>query len=168
MVARDTFEVQVAPEAFDLARTLARRGFDLPVLLSIYRVGQRSVWTYVTEMLTAQISDPELRSAVLLRFWSRLSEWLDTAIESMILAFTEEREQWQRGSLARRVETVQAILAKRPLDSGAASATLSYPLNHLHTAFVLWVDDDAPDADVQRLLEQRRPRSELSSAAGAH
>lgn len=153
VVARDTFEVQVGPEAFDLARTLARRGFDLPVLLSIYRIGQRSVWTYLTEMLTTQISDPELRSAVLLRFWSRLSEWLDNAIESMIIAFTEERDQWQRGSLARRVETVQAILSKRSLDSGAASATLSYPLNHSHTAFVLWVDDDFPDADVQRLLE---------------
>ncbi|MBB3037090.1 PucR family transcriptional regulator [Hoyosella altamirensis] len=153
MVARENFEVQLAPEAFDLARTIARRGFDLPVLLTIYRVGQRSVWTYITEVLTTQVPESDLRSEVLLRFWTRLSEWLDTAIESMILAFNTEREQWQRGSMARRVETVQAILAKRPLDLDASSVALSYPLNQLHAAFILWVADDAPDADVQRLLE---------------
>ncbi|MFF2085485.1 PucR family transcriptional regulator [Nocardia sp. NPDC058176] len=153
MVARDVFEVQVGPEAFDLARTLARRGFDLPVLLSIYRVGQRAVWTYITDLLTTEVADADVRSAALLQFWSRLSQWLDTAIESMILAFTAEREQWQRGSQARRVEIVHDILAGRPLDIDAAGRALSYPLHHLHTAYVLWVDDDAPDTDVQRLLE---------------
>ncbi|MFE3546538.1 PucR family transcriptional regulator [Nocardia sp. NPDC059177] len=153
MLARDVFEVQVAPEAFDLARTLARRGFDLPVLLSIYRVGQRAVWTYITETLTTEIADADVRSAVLLRFWTRLSEWLDTAIESMILAFSAEREQWQRGSQARRVEIVHALLAGHPVDLDAAGTALSYPLHQPHTAYVLWVDDDVPDADVQRLLE---------------
>ena len=153
MVARDSFEVQLAPEAFDLARTLARRGFDLTVLLSVYRVGQRGVWGMITKTLDDDVSDADVRAAALTQFWSRLSQWLDTSIEAMILAFTTEREQWQRGSLARRVETVQAILAKRAIDADAASATLSYPLRHRHTAFVVWVDEDAPDADVQRLLD---------------
>src|SRR5262245_41211331 len=40
VVARQTFEVNLPPEAFDLARTIARRGFDIAVLLAIYRIGQ--------------------------------------------------------------------------------------------------------------------------------
>ncbi|MBC7301860.1 MAG: helix-turn-helix domain-containing protein [Nocardia sp.] len=153
VVAREAFEVQLAPEAFDLARTLARRGFDLTVLLTVYRVGQRGVWSYITDTLEGQVSDAGVRSAVLTMFWSRLSLWLDTAIEAMILTYTDEREQWQRGSLARRVETVQTILAGRPVDVDAAATSLSYPLSHHHTAYVLWAQDDAPDSEVQRLLD---------------
>ena len=41
VINRETIEVQPAPPIHDFARTLARRGFDLPVLLSAYRIGQR-------------------------------------------------------------------------------------------------------------------------------
>ncbi|OHF24893.1 hypothetical protein BKP30_27245 [Rhodococcus erythropolis] len=153
IVARDTFEVQLAPEAVDLARTLARRGFDLTVLLTVYRVAQRAVWDYLTATLDTQVPDADVRSAVLMQFWTRVSHWLDSSIEALILAFTTEREQWQRGSLARRVETVHAILSGRALDTDMASISISYPLNQMHTAFVLWGDADAPDAEVQRHLD---------------
>jgi hypothetical protein len=39
---RETIDVQPAPPIHDFARTLARRGFELPVLLAAYRIGQRS------------------------------------------------------------------------------------------------------------------------------
>ncbi|NMO04066.1 hypothetical protein HH308_22890 [Gordonia sp. TBRC 11910] len=152
-VARDDFEVQLGSEAFDLARTLARRGAELPVLLSIYRVGQRAVWTYITGILTDDVVDAELRSTILMQFWGRMQDWLDTAVEEMIMAYTAEREEWQRGSLARRSEVVQAILGGQTVDVGAASAALTYPLDQWHVAFVVGVADDAPDADVQHLLD---------------
>ena len=150
---RETIDVQPAPPIRDFARTLARRGFDLSVLLSAYRIGQRSTWDYITDLLRTQVSDPELRSAVLLRFWSHATDWIDTVIESLIPVFNDERENWQRGALARRAKTVTAILAKKSIDIDTAATTLGYPLRQHHIAFTLRVDDTVPDGELRRQLE---------------
>lgn len=153
VVARETIDVQPAPQIFDLARTLARRGFDLPLLMSVYRIGQRSVWQFITGLLESEVHDPALHSAVLLQFWSHAAHWLDTSVEALIVVFTGEREQWQRGVLARRAEIVNAILAGRALDIDSAVTTLGYLLRKNHIAFTLRVDERIPDSDVQQLLE---------------
>jgi hypothetical protein len=153
VVTRETIEVQPAPQIYDLGKTLARRGFELPLLLSVYRIGQRSVWQFITEMLESDVQDPAVRSAVLLRFWSHAAHWLDTTVESLIVVFTTEREQWQRGVLARRADIVNAILAGKSIDIDSAVTTLAYPLHQSHTAFTLRVDERVPDSDVQHLLE---------------
>lgn len=153
VVTRETIDVQPAPQIYDLARTLARRGFELPLLLSVYRIGQRSVWQFITEKLQADVGDPALRSAVLLRFWSHAAYWIDSTVESLIVVFTTEREQFQRGALARRAAIVNAILSGHPVDVDSALGTLAYPLHHHHTAFTLHVEEQVPDPDVQQLLE---------------
>lgn len=153
VVTRDSIEVQPGPQIFDLARTLARRGFELPLLLSVYRIGQRALWHFITDMLQTQISDPALRSTVLLQFWSHAAHWLDTSIETLIVSFTQEREQWQRGAQARRTAIVDTILAGKPVDLETAATTLAYPLRHCHTAFTLAVDETVPESDVQPLIE---------------
>lgn len=153
VVTRETIEVQPAPQIYDLARTLARRGYNLPLLLSVYRIGQRALWQYITSMLQNEVADPALRSAVLLRFWSHAAHWLDSTVESLIVVFTAEREQWQRGALARRAAIVSAILAGRVIDIDAAVTGLAYPLRQHHIAFTLRVDDNVPESDVQQLLE---------------
>ena len=38
VVTRDIVDVRPAPEIYDLARTLARLGYELPVLLAVYRI----------------------------------------------------------------------------------------------------------------------------------
>lgn len=151
---RETIDVQPAPPIHDFARTLARRGFELPVLLSAYRIGQRSTWDFITDLLRTQVTDPDLRSAVLLRFWSHATQWIDTVIESLIPVFNDEREQWQRGALARRNEIVKAILAKQVIDVDTAVTTLGYPLRQHHIAFTLRIDDTVPDYELPQLLMQ--------------
>ncbi|MUL44596.1 CdaR family transcriptional regulator [Mycobacterium sp. CBMA293] len=153
VATRDAVEVRPAPEAYDLARTLARRGFELPVLLAVYRIGQRSAWQYITETHIAVIPDPELRAAVLMKLWPRLSNWLDNAVETLIITFASERDQWQRGARARRTETVRALLANQAIDIDDATTALSYPLRLHHTAFTVRVDEDVADTDIQRLLD---------------
>jgi DNA-binding PucR family transcriptional regulator len=153
VVNRATIDVQPAPPILDFARTLARRGFDLPVLLSAYRIGQRATWDFITDLLRVEVSDPDLRSSVLLRFWTHATHWIDTVIESLIPVFTAEREQWRCGSLARRTQITKAILAKQNVDIHSAATTLAYPLRHHHTAFTLRVDAGVPDFELQRLLE---------------
>jgi DNA-binding PucR family transcriptional regulator len=153
VVNRSSIDVQPAPPIYDLARTLARRGFELPVLLSAYRIGQRSTWDFITDLLRTELTDPDLRSSVLLRFWSHATQWIDTVIESLIPVFTDEREQWQRGTLARRAEIAKAILAKQSVDIDSAATTLAYPLRQHHTAFTLRVEEGVPDFELQRVLE---------------
>lgn len=153
VVSRDAIDVHPTPQIYDLARTLARRGFDLPLLLSVYRIGQRSLWRFITETLEAEVHDPAVRSAVLLKFWSHAAHWLDTSVESLIVEFAVERDRFQRGVLARRAAIVTAILTRQPVDVDSAAATLCYPLRQHHTAFTLRVDERVPEPDVQPLLE---------------
>ena len=153
VVNRSTIDVQPTAPIYDFARTLARRGFELPVLLSAYRIGQRSTWDFITDLLRTEVPDPDLRSSVLLRFWSNATQWIDTVIESLIPVFIDERERWQRGTLARRAEIAKAILAKQSVDIDSAATTLAYPLRQHHTAFTLLVEDGVPDFELQRLLE---------------
>lgn len=153
VVTRETIEVQPAPQIYDLARTLARRGYELPLLLSVYRIGQRALWHYITTVLQEVIQDPAQHSAILVRFWSHAAHWLDATVESLITVFTAEREQWLRGASARRAATVNAILAGQPVDADAALSTLGYPLPQHHIAFTVHLDESVPDHDVQQILE---------------
>jgi DNA-binding PucR family transcriptional regulator len=89
-----------------------------------------------------------------LRFWSHATQWIDTVIESLIPVFNDEREQWQRGALARRTGIVKAILAKQSIDVDTAVTTLGYPLRQHHIAFTLRIDDTVPDYELRHLLVQ--------------
>ncbi len=153
VVARDAIEVQPGPQIFDLARTLARRGFEVTVLLAAYRIGQRALWRWLTEFLQTRVADPALGSAILLRFWSHAALWIDTTIETLIGTFADERDQWQRGSLARKAAIVTTILDGQWVDIDAAASALAYPLRQCHTAFTLRVDQRVAESEVQRLLE---------------
>ncbi len=153
VVSRETIEVQPAPQISELARTLARRGYELPLLLSVYRIGQRALWQFITGVLQDEVPDPAVRSAVLLQLWSHAAHWLDSTVEALIVVFTTEREQWQRGILAQRAAVVKAILAERPIEIDSAAKTLAYPLRQHHIAFTLRVDEELPEPDVQQMLE---------------
>ncbi|GAA1081501.1 hypothetical protein AXK60_06445 [Tsukamurella pseudospumae] len=151
---RETITIRPGEETHDLARTMARRGHELRVLLAVYRVGQSAAWELFTTTAAAEIPDAEVRSEVLLHFWPRTTQWLDVSIEAMIGTFVAEREQWQRGALARQAATVEALLSGQDVDPADASAALGYPVNPVHTAYTLWADEGVLDADVQRHLER--------------
>ncbi|KXO90174.1 hypothetical protein AXK56_08615 [Tsukamurella pulmonis] len=153
-ITRTSSTASPGEETHDLARTMARRGFEIQVLLGVYRFGQNAAWEVFTGTTAAEIDDVQVRSEVLLYFWPRTTDWLDNAIEEMIGTFTAEREQWQRGALARQAGAVEAVLSGQEVDAGEVSAALGYPVTATHTAYVLWVDDGVPDADVHRLLER--------------
>jgi hypothetical protein len=153
VVNLEAFDVQVGTPVYDFARTLARRGVELPVLLSVYRLGQRGAWDYITELLRTDVADTEVRSSLLLHLWSRITQWLDTAIEHLIPVFIAEREQWQRGEDARRADVVNAIIAGKQVDSEAAAAAIQYPLNHHHTAFILQAAFELPSYESPRVLD---------------
>jgi len=146
-------EVRPGPQVLDFARTLARRGIDLPTMLSMYRIGQRAVWNYTAEFLQTEVEDSELRWAVLLHYWTLSTHWMDGTIEKLVPVFIEEHTQWQQGEEARRAEVVNALIAGKSVDIESAAAGIDYPLDHHHTAFILQIVSDIPGYEAPRILD---------------
>jgi DNA-binding PucR family transcriptional regulator len=127
----------IPPEALDLARSMVRRGVDLGVLSNAYRQGQNVAWQqWMQTVIQAAPADelPELLTASS----SLLFAFVDGILTGLITQIEREREALLGGELARREQTLRLLLDGAPLDRIAASATLGYELNRLHTAFIAW------------------------------
>jgi DNA-binding PucR family transcriptional regulator len=145
-LARDTDEeYELPPEARDLARAFARRRIDLAAMLRIYRVGQDIMWRRIMDTVWSDVPDEQLGRAILRRIWEQLARRLDTSLDTLVATYTDERERRLRGALARRVETVEALLRGDAVDPDEAEATLGHPLRRHQTAFVLWAGEGAGD-----------------------
>ncbi|MEV6430003.1 helix-turn-helix domain-containing protein [Nocardia sp. NPDC051463] len=162
----DTFEFALPEEAHAFARTLARRGYDLRLLLRTYHVGQEAVLEYMTEAIDQRTPPPEIERAVLLRLFERSTRWVSTSVEMLTDTYMEERERVLRAALNRRTETVHALLAGDEPDVEQASLRLGYRLAQQHLACVLWTDEPAGgDGAMSGLLD--RVAARLASALGS-
>lgn len=141
----DSTKVDPPAAAHELARTIARRGLHLRVLMQIYRVGQKAIQKYVAETASEHIVDPTMEPKVLIRLWERASQWLNVSLEILTDTYTEERENGLRGAFARRAETVQAVLRGELSDAAVASHRLGHSVIRHNTALVLWTESDPSD-----------------------
>ncbi|MEV0355058.1 helix-turn-helix domain-containing protein [Nocardia sp. NPDC050697] len=151
-IGQPRFRIRPPIEVIDGARTVARRGYDLNVLLKTYRVGQRGLWRYITGVLDLQIRDPELRGAVLVTFWERSSQWLDGCLDAVVTAYLEEREQRSRSAEEQRAATVRALLRG---DAAAAELTperLGHNVEHQQIALTLWAEHSMASPVAARVL----------------
>lgn len=57
--------------AIALARSVARRGLELGVLLKIYRAGQQAIFRYLTDLTAGLKQGDPSRDQVLVGVWSR-------------------------------------------------------------------------------------------------
>ncbi|NLE81158.1 MAG: CdaR family transcriptional regulator [Rhodococcus sp.] len=145
-------EVTPPPESMALALTVARRGLDLGVLLKIYGVGRMAALRFVNEVIDDVPIDPDAKRAVLVRIWAVVMAWLETTTERLVAAYASEREELNRGALARRADTVHALLAGKPIHIDEASRLLDHPMRRYHTAFVVWTDQMDPPSDILGVL----------------
>ncbi|MBF6443722.1 PucR family transcriptional regulator [Nocardia farcinica] len=152
----DTFEFTLPAEAHAFARTIARRGFDLRVLLRTYHAGMEAVLDYMNDAVGQREVPAEIERAVMLRMFDRTTKWISLSVELLTDTYMEERERVLRAALNRRTETVHALLAGEELDADQASVRLGYRLGLHHLAFVLWTDRIEPggDAEVTGLLDR--------------
>ncbi|MBB3036704.1 PucR family transcriptional regulator [Hoyosella altamirensis] len=146
-------EYQPPPEAVALARTVARRGMDVQILLKIYGTGRTTALTLLNEIVQEIPVDPELKLAAIVDLWGLAMRWLELSTDVLLSTYTKEREALMRGALARRAETVHGLLRGEKLPVDDASAQLDYPLRRHHTAAVLWTDQDDPGTDILPQLE---------------
>ncbi|MEV0766933.1 PucR family transcriptional regulator [Nocardia salmonicida] len=165
VIGRTQFEARPPTEAMDGARTVARRGYGVDMLLKTYRAAQRGLWRYITQVLHQQIPDPELRGAVLVIFWEHSTQWLDTCLDGIVAAYMNEREHHTRNFDAQRTEIVQAILRGEPAPSADSPDYLGYPMDNSHVAIVLWTDREVPARHATGLL--REHASHIAYALGA-
>src|SRR5690348_6738993 len=162
-------------QAVDLARSLARRGMDLGVLLKVYRAAHSGVFKYFTDVVDgipdeAGVSHQE----ALVLLWNRAEAWMNDSIEDLIKSFYSERALVLEGNLARRRERVDAILAGETVPLDTASTDLGHPLNHWQLGYIVWSPDKGPELaedmantalDVARALGAPRP---LTLNVGTH
>ena len=159
-----TPDVPVA--AMEFTRSLARGGHDLSVLLKVYRLGQVEFWNAVMEVADREIPDPAVRMSTLALMWERLSLWVEVVVERQVTLYEEERGRWLRGALARRSETIRAILAGEDVDPQRAGSVLAHDLTRWQLALTLWADEDASVTDAVARLEALA--GELATTLGAH
>ncbi|WP_084530911.1 PucR family transcriptional regulator [Nocardia miyunensis] len=164
-LTQDRLDYPVPPEAHAFARTVARRGHDLRLLLRVYHLGQEAVLDYMTETLEKRHPPPDIERSVLLRLFERSSLWVSSSVEALTGTYMQERERGLRAALNQRTEIVRALLAGANPDVEAASARLGYRLSGRHIACVLWTDDQQPgDAEIFGTLE--RVVARLGAALG--
>lgn len=121
----------------DLARTLARRGLDLGILLKVYRVAQQSVFQFLTEVIDGASEDAPARDEILVFLWGLGGQWMADAVESLIETYYEERQRLRDDAAIRRAETIEALLGDAPPSADDATRLLGHPLSHWQTAYVV-------------------------------
>ncbi|KXO89586.1 PucR family transcriptional regulator [Tsukamurella pseudospumae] len=138
--------VEPPPEAFDVIRTVVRRGLDLEVIFQAYRRGQMAVWERFVEV--ARASEPpgeELVEGMEL-FATMLFEYVDRVLLALVDEAQRLREEVLGGAAAKRAETVRLLLEGAPIGERVGSGRLGHDLAARHTAVVLWHDGAAADA----------------------
>ncbi|MTJ66613.1 helix-turn-helix domain-containing protein [Nocardia seriolae] len=148
---QDRIDYPVPEEAHAFARTLARRGHDVRLLLRVYHLGQEAVVDYMTEVVEQQQLPREIERSVLLRLFDRTTRWISTSVEALTDTYMEERERGLRAAFTQRAEIVRGLLDGAEADVENDSARLGYRLAQRHLALVLWTDEDTtplrPDED---------------------
>lgn len=143
LLDREKQELLLPPQAVDLALSIARRQFELGVLLKVYRVAAASVWEFFARVVSAVPDDGPNRTDLLIYLWGHGGTWINEAIEQLIGVFYAEREATMHGALARRSETVHALLRGDALTADDAVGVLDHPIRDQQTALVLWTDEVA-------------------------
>ncbi|MFE6863933.1 PucR family transcriptional regulator [Nocardia sp. NPDC057668] len=169
-LTQDRFDYPVPADAHAFARTIARRGYDVRLLLRVYHLGQEAVIDYMAEVIDQRKLPQDIERSLLLRLFDRTTRWVSTSIEQLTDTYMEERERGLRAALNQRADIVSALLAGSDLEVENASARLGYRLAQRHAALVLWIEDDAAvarfdgDDDAAGLLD--RVAARCASALG--
>ncbi|MVU79438.1 hypothetical protein GPX89_19590 [Nocardia sp. ET3-3] len=144
-LTQDRFHYPVPEEAHAFARTVARRGYDVRLLLRVYHLGQEAVIDYMTEVIEQRQLPQDIERSVLLRLFDRTTRWASHSVETLTDTYMAERESGLRAAFTQRAEIVRALLDGAEVDTETASGRLGYRLAQRHLALVLWTDvDSAP------------------------
>lgn len=146
-------EVEPPVEAYAYARTLARRGVPLDVLLRIHRLSL-GVLLQAWEDRLGRLDTADALLTATKRSIEVNFRFHDVTMAALSAEYQRERERWVRGAEAVRRETIDGLLGDEPLSTNRASSILRYELRRHHVGLVLWAEPTADDPQVIPLLEQ--------------
>ena len=127
----------VGAASLTVARDLVRRGFDADALHG-YRVGQNVSWRRWIAPAFELTPDPEQLQALLDVTARSIFAFVDATLAGVAAQIERERDELTRGTHAQRLEVVSLILEGAPIGLERASARLSYALDRIHTAAIVW------------------------------
>ncbi|WP_063065493.1 PucR family transcriptional regulator [Nocardia violaceofusca] len=145
-LTQDAMEYAVPEQAHAFARTLARRGYDLRLLLRVYHAGQEAAIDYMTEVIDERRLPEQFERSALIRLFERSTRWVNTSVEALTDTYMQERERGLRAALNQRTEIVRTLLSGEDVDADHASARLGFRLGQRQVAIVLWTDSVARGA----------------------
>ncbi|MBF5001480.1 helix-turn-helix domain-containing protein [Nocardia sp. BSTN01] len=145
-LTQDAMEYAVPEQAHAFARTLARRGYDLRLLLRVYHAGQEAAIDYMTEVIDERRLPEQFERSALIRLFERSTRWVNTSVEALTDTYMQERERGLRAALNQRTEIVRTLLSEEEVDADYASARLGFRLAQRQVAIVLWTDSAARGA----------------------
>ncbi|WP_227984741.1 PucR family transcriptional regulator [Nocardia spumae] len=145
-LTQDTMDYAVPEQAHAFARTLARRGYDLRLLLRVYHAGQEAAIDYMTDVIDERQLPSQFERSALIRLFERSARWINTSVEALTDTYMQERERGLRAALNQRTEIVRALLSGEEIDADQASARLGFRLARRQIAVVLWTDTESPGA----------------------
>ena len=131
----------------------AKRGISLTTLIRSYRLGHAAAWEAVVSLIAAHAGDLEQRAIATELCSALLFAYVDAALCLAEDFYSAERERWVRSTAATRAETVDTILAGRPIDAALASRRLGYELERQHTAVIAWLQAQEEGRDTHAAME---------------
>lgn len=153
------------PGLTDLARSLARRGLDVTVLMKLIRLGQGVFWPAIMESAERSIENPSVRMRALQAVFERFGNYIETVLVDTLDVYQQERDLRMRSAHARRHELIESLINGGEPSIDGASRILGYELRRAHTALALWDVDDSRTNDAFDRIEPLA--RELATALGA-
>lgn len=137
-VRRTEHGLELPDPAVDLARSLARRGKEVGMLLKVYLTAHHAVFDFLGGIVDELGDTDPARDQVLKFLWGRADRWMDESIEKLTEIFFEEREHVMEGTRARRAEVIDGLIAGEKVDSAEAGRVLGQSILGWHMAFIVW------------------------------
>ncbi|WP_409332933.1 PucR family transcriptional regulator [Trujillonella humicola] len=120
------------PALATIARDAVARGLPFDRVVREMRRGQAQ-WTEALLTAFSDAAPPDVLSAVALV----VARHVDTAVDSLIAGWLQEREQQLSGAAARRRRLVELLLEGSPVDARECRSVLGLDVEHVHLALVL-------------------------------
>jgi hypothetical protein len=150
----DAAGVDPPAAAVDYARRLAQRGVSTFVLVRAYRVGQWQFLRRLIQDLVAHSDDSSGEGLATLEMVDRVNEYVDQVIETLLVTYAREREEWLNPNAILRAR-VRSVLAEKSLDLATAQDRLgTYRLRQHHLGAELWVPNAVAGEGTLALLRE--------------
>jgi DNA-binding PucR family transcriptional regulator len=158
----------IAAENLVLAHSLLHRGTPLEALFRPYRVGLPLFWRIWTEAIARFVDDQQVLVQALVATHAEMSDYFDRTMHALMVEYEAEHQRWISHDLARRNETIRALLSEESSPAPDRDA-LNHNFDAYQTALVVWTDSlantDALETLGNDIADQLKPLTHVCLTA---